>query len=113
MTESLQKIWNLKEIDILPAVTPAEKFNEKGLEAVFYDNVPWKGKPTKVFAWYGVPENASAENPVPAARYPKLHGLYKGPMHRKRRSCLPLCTKNPLHERPPGYGSSKHRRWKS
>ncbi len=66
MTESLQKIWNLKEIDILPAVTPAEKFNEKGLEAVFYDNVPWKGKPTKVFAWYGVPENASAENPVPA-----------------------------------------------
>ncbi len=36
-----------------------------GVKAVLYGSVPFHGKKTKVFAWIGLPENASPENPVP------------------------------------------------
>ena len=34
-----------------------------GLRPIFFDSVPWQGRPTKVFAWLGIPE--SREGPVP------------------------------------------------
>ena len=37
----------------------------EGVEAVFYEGLPWKGKPTRVFAYYGLPEVAARER-VPA-----------------------------------------------
>src|SRR5437773_553633 len=33
------------------------------VQEVWYDNVPYKGKPTKVFAYYGVP---TGDGPFPA-----------------------------------------------
>ena len=39
-----------------PATHPAPGFQAEGLEAVFYDGLPWKGRPTKVFAWIGMPK---------------------------------------------------------
>jgi dienelactone hydrolase len=39
-----------------PRTRPAEGFSAEGVEAVFYDGLPWKGKPTRVFAWIGVPK---------------------------------------------------------
>jgi dienelactone hydrolase len=39
-----------------PKTQPAEGFSAEGVEAVFYDGLPWKGKPTRVFAWIGVPK---------------------------------------------------------
>ena len=43
---------------------PAE-LASKDAKAVFLDSVDWKGKPTRFFAYYALPENASKENPVP------------------------------------------------
>lgn len=48
-----------------PATQPAPGFAEPGLKALFYDGPFWKGHPTRVFAWYGAPEDASPERPVP------------------------------------------------
>jgi len=39
-----------------PQAHPATEFRAEGLEAIFYDGLPWKGKPTRVFAWLGVPK---------------------------------------------------------
>jgi dienelactone hydrolase len=39
-----------------PRTYPAEGFSAEGVEAVFYDGLPWKGKPTRVFAWIGAPK---------------------------------------------------------
>ena len=49
-----------------PRVEETEKFIYPGIKQIFYDSVPYKGKPTKVFACYGLPEGASAEKTVPA-----------------------------------------------
>ena len=43
-----------------------DEFSDDGVKAIFYRGAPWQGKETRVFAWYGAPENASPENPVPA-----------------------------------------------
>ena len=47
--------WNLKELSAVPQVYPAPGFNEPGVRAIFYGGVPWQGKATRVFAWYGAP----------------------------------------------------------
>ncbi len=44
---------------------PAQ-FKADGLRAIFYEGLTWKGKPTRVFAWYGAPSDASAKKKVPA-----------------------------------------------
>jgi len=33
----------------------------EGVRPLFYEGLPWQGKPTRVFAWYGVPELAAGE----------------------------------------------------
>jgi dienelactone hydrolase len=35
------------------------------IKGIFIDSIPFKGKTPKAFAYYGVPANASPENPVP------------------------------------------------
>ena len=37
-----------------------------GVEPVFVEGEPYRGRPTRVFAWWGLPEGASAAHPVPA-----------------------------------------------
>ena len=49
----------------IPSRYPAPGFESDGLEALFYDGPEWQGRPTRVFAWYGRPEGASAQHPVP------------------------------------------------
>ena len=49
-----------------PATSPADGFEVEGsIKPVFFDALDWQGKPTKVFAWVGLPENAKASHPVP------------------------------------------------
>lgn len=36
------------------------------VQAIFYDGLPYKGKPTRIFAWYGMPDGASPDKKVPA-----------------------------------------------
>lgn len=53
-------VW--KEV---PKFNPtADKYNH--IKAITYDGFEYQGKKTKIFAFVGFPEGASAENPVPA-----------------------------------------------
>lgn len=44
----------------------AENMTAPGVRPLFYNGAPWNGKETRIFAWIGLPEGASAEHPVPA-----------------------------------------------
>jgi len=47
-----------------PALHAAEGFaKDGGLQAVFFDALPWKGKPTRVFAWLGLPTKRDGKVP--------------------------------------------------
>ena len=52
------KVWDLEALSRPPAVHPAPGFERTGLRALFYEGLPWKGKPTRAFAWYGAPPSA-------------------------------------------------------
>ncbi|MBE6367707.1 MAG: hypothetical protein E7052_07370 [Lentisphaerae bacterium] len=58
-------IQDAEELFALPQIEEVEIFPYPGVKQFFYSSVPYKGKPTKVFACCGFPENASAEAPVP------------------------------------------------
>lgn len=44
-----------------PNTYPAPGFESPGVKALFYDGLPWKGKPTRVFAWYGAPQTEAGK----------------------------------------------------
>lgn len=47
-----------------PAVMSAEGYEStEHLKAIYFDALPWKGKPTKVFAWLGMPKSSRAKVP--------------------------------------------------
>jgi dienelactone hydrolase len=49
-----------------PAVHAAEGFVPEGLaRPLFYDGAPWRGQPTRVFAWLGVPAAKSPSEKIP------------------------------------------------
>jgi cephalosporin-C deacetylase-like acetyl esterase len=58
-----QASWEFEKLSKTPAVHPASGIEAAGMKALFYEGVPWKGNPTRVFAWYGAPK---AEGKVPA-----------------------------------------------
>lgn len=59
--------WDLATLAQRPEIsaTPPEVPAVEGLHAVYFDGLPWRGKPTKVFAYYGIPANASPTRKVP------------------------------------------------
>jgi dienelactone hydrolase len=54
-------LWDLNRLAITPEMRPASGFEVDGVQAIFYDGLKWNGKPTKVFAWVGVPERNNDE----------------------------------------------------
>ncbi len=58
--------WDLDALSKPPAYSKAEGFSEPGCEAIFFDGPPFKGKPTRVFAWYGLPEGTAPGGKWPA-----------------------------------------------
>ncbi len=57
--------WDLRSLSSAPKIYPAPGFEEPGVKAIFYDGLPFQGKPTRVFAWYGAPQTKTGEK-VPA-----------------------------------------------
>ena len=49
-----------------PKVSDAPGFEEEGLKAIFYEGVPYHGKPSRVFAWLGIPKTPTASGRFPA-----------------------------------------------
>src|SRR3954447_16090105 len=46
--------WDIRALSQPPSVYDA-KTEEPGVRALYFESVPWKGKPTRVFAYYGAP----------------------------------------------------------
>ena len=57
--------WDMDALSVAPRIWADPNRSVEGVEAVFYEGLPWKGKPTRVFAYYGLPEVAARER-VPA-----------------------------------------------
>ena len=53
--------WDVEALSNPPQTWPAEGFEEPGVRALFYEGVSYKGAPTRVFAWYGMPEGAQGK----------------------------------------------------
>jgi cephalosporin-C deacetylase-like acetyl esterase len=57
--------WDLEALSVVPRVFEEPNRSVEDVEAIFYEGLPWKGHPTRVFAYYGVPEVAVGQK-VPA-----------------------------------------------
>jgi len=51
-------VWPPDRLHSPPATFPATGFAAPGVRALFYEGVPYRGRPTRVFAWLGLPEVA-------------------------------------------------------
>src|SRR5262249_21184085 len=58
-------LWDLSRLERAPAVESADSYGADNIHSVFYSGEPFKGKPTKVYAYYGFPAGASSSAPVP------------------------------------------------
>lgn len=55
-TDPIGPMWDLDRLSQAPQVWDAAGFNEPGVKAILYENEPYEGRPTKVFAWLGLPD---------------------------------------------------------
>jgi dienelactone hydrolase len=63
-TADRARVLALGQLTTPPAVQPAEGFGEEpGLRAIFFDGLPWRGNPTRVFAWLGLPPQRTGKVP--------------------------------------------------
>lgn len=49
-------MWDFNALAQPPKTYPAEDLTSDGVKAIFYGGLPFKGQPTRVFAWLGVPK---------------------------------------------------------
>jgi len=47
--------WNREELFKTPRMFAAPEYSTNGVTATFYEGEPYQGKPTRVFAYYGLP----------------------------------------------------------
>ncbi len=57
--------WNLEELSAPPQWTTSERPRVEGVQAISYSGLPFRGRPTRVFAWLGKPEAPTGQK-VPA-----------------------------------------------
>ena len=48
--------WDMESLTRAPKWTALERPKAEGMTAIFFDGLPFRGKPTRVFAWLGVPK---------------------------------------------------------
>lgn len=57
--------WDLAALSQAPHTYDAPGLEADGVRALFYDGVPYQGKPTRAFAWYGAPaDGADRKHPA-------------------------------------------------
>jgi dienelactone hydrolase len=59
-------IWNRDEFYKTPKTWKYEGFLKSDVKSIWIEGEPYKGKPTRSFAFYGIPSHASKNNKVPA-----------------------------------------------
>jgi dienelactone hydrolase len=65
MAESSSIPWDIKALSIAPKVFEDPQHSTTDVKAIFYEGLPWKGKATRVFAYYGIPKTEKNEK-IPA-----------------------------------------------
>ena len=59
--------WDMAKLSLPPNVyLPPEHVVATGVRSLLYAGVPWKGSPTRVFAWYGSPPPVEQGEKLPA-----------------------------------------------
>ena len=53
--------WPLETLYRTPRTFPADAYRTNGVKVAFLEGVPYQGKPTKVFCYYGVPARKAGE----------------------------------------------------
>lgn len=53
--------WDLEALFKPPKTYPASEPVAKEVKSIFFDGLPWRGKPTRVFAYVGLPKTAAGE----------------------------------------------------
>jgi dienelactone hydrolase len=59
--EHVQVTWDMQKLSVAPQMYPAGDFHAQGVRSLFFEGLQWKGRPTRVFAWYGVPPHKEGE----------------------------------------------------
>lgn len=54
--------FDLETLSKVPVTHPTEGMSVDGVQSFFFEGLSYKGKPTRVFAYYGVPQNELAKN---------------------------------------------------
>ncbi len=57
----LEAKWDIPRLSKAPRTFPAPGLEKEGVEALFYEGLPYKGKATRVFAYMGIPERKDNE----------------------------------------------------
>ena len=53
--------WDMRTLAAVPKVYEDREHSTEDVKALFYEGLPWKGKPTRVFAYYGVPRTEAGK----------------------------------------------------
>lgn len=57
--------WPVERLFATPKVFAAEEYATNDMSVAFLEGLPWKGKATRIFCYYGIPEHSGKEK-VPA-----------------------------------------------
>lgn len=71
-TASERVPWDMKKLSAAPKFSEDPTRSKDGVKAIFYDGLPWKGMPTRVFAYYAIPDAA------PGVRVPAMVLVHGG-----------------------------------
>ena len=63
--ESEEVEWNREAFDSPPAYAETDAYGEHGVKAIVFDGEPYKGRPTKVYAYIGLPDRSKFTPPYP------------------------------------------------
>jgi dienelactone hydrolase len=58
-------MWDMNVLSQAPKWTALDRPKASGLKAIFFDGVPYRGRPTRVFAWLGLPGKTDPGRKVP------------------------------------------------
>ncbi len=53
--------WDMKKLSGAPKTRPATGIKEDGVKGIFFDGPRYQGRPTRVFAWVGIPKTKPGE----------------------------------------------------
>ena len=111
-----EQVLALGKLTTPPATHDAEGFpSEGGMKALFFDALPWKGKPTRVFAWLGMPAKHDGKVPGMVLVHGgggTAHKLWVKKWTDRGFAAISIAVEGQA-DQPGGPGANGRRSWKS